>query len=154
MKQRSLSLKTKKKTASTKSEAKAAKAKPLMLKEVTVRWNEEVRRTKWHYDEWYKHPPGTQTIARTEAEELPRRLEVGTKLKKDELDTLRYEERFANNGGLMKLHDRVEVLKLIRKRRLWLDRKVSTSHLHSESSAQAGPSSSTQPAPPDSLPPE
>ena len=28
-------------------------------KELRKQWKEEVTRTKWKYDEWYKHPKGT-----------------------------------------------------------------------------------------------
>ena len=70
------------------------------------------------------------------------------KLKKEELDTLPYEERFANNGAIMKLHDRVDVVRLIRKRARWLDRSVPTERLRrlpvpEGGSAQAGPSASS-----------
>ena len=52
------SYKVKKKT-SAKDKAKAAEAK-LPCAAVRARWKQEVARTKWAYDEWYKHPPGTQ----------------------------------------------------------------------------------------------
>lgn len=79
--------------------------------------------------------------------ELPRQYDPPMpKLNKDELDTLPYEERFANIGAIMKLHDRIDVVKLIRKRAKWLDRGVPTERLRpltapEDSNAQAGPSS-------------
>ncbi|VDB86446.1 unnamed protein product [Peniophora sp. CBMAI 1063] len=93
-------------------------------KEATARWNEEIRRTKWVYDQWFKHPPGTQTITRGAAMDW-----AEPKLKRQELDTLPYEERFASNGGIMKLHDANDVCLLIRKRKKWLDRTIPTERL-------------------------
>ena len=70
------------------------------------------------------------------------------KLNKTELDTLPYEERFANNGAIVKLHDRFDVVRLIRKRARWLDRSIPTERLRrlpvpEGGSAQAGPSASS-----------
>ncbi|VDB86445.1 unnamed protein product [Peniophora sp. CBMAI 1063] len=141
-----LQYKSQKKTKKTKAPAKGAEkaAKALLSqKEVAARWAEEVKRTKWVYDEWFKHPPHTETIARGAAKDL-----ATPKLKPSELDTLPYEEKFANNGALMKLHDLEHVDNFIEKRKRWLDRTVHTSRLRPQSAAtdgaqaQAGPSSS------------
>lgn len=48
------SYKAKKKTSAKDKEAK------LPCAAVRARWKKEVARTKWAYDEWYKHPKGTQ----------------------------------------------------------------------------------------------
>ncbi|VDB86443.1 unnamed protein product [Peniophora sp. CBMAI 1063] len=131
MSQTSISYKVKKnrKTSTKRKEKAAAEAevKQLPLAVVRARWAKEVARTKWPYDDRYKHPKGTQTIARNAATELPTEREPPTtKLKKEELDTTPYEERFANNGAIMKLHNLVDVVTLIQKRNEWMNRTIPT----------------------------
>lgn len=57
-KQKRIDFKARKKKGLTKKELQAAAVK--RRKDVKLAWDEEVKSTKWVYDEWYRHPAGTK----------------------------------------------------------------------------------------------